>query len=321
MNTPQRRPVASDAPQERETAGKDREPATARDTGLDADPKRRKFYQRYNREAGYWDALYERGEDELTAYAHHYLLRKKVIQRMLDRLPAAAGREALDAGCGPGAYIPELLRRGYRVTAVDQAEGMLEKARSRVPPLAQERVSLEQASIDALPFGDGRFDLVLNVGVLMYLSRDGDAVKELFRVTRPGGTLILTVDNRRNLADFIDLPARLRGMVKKVFRRRRRGQASGASVPSGNAGAEPAAHCYGPGELAALLQRAGFVVDERTSVGFTPLLFNGRRILSDRMDIRLGRLLAFLRWLPLVRLGGYILVYRCHRPATASGDA
>lgn len=74
---------------------------------------------------------------------------------------AAAGTEgvALDAPCGAGRMTPVLLERAHRVTAVDLSAAMVEQARAALAaPVADGRVVLGTASVDALPFADGAFD-------------------------------------------------------------------------------------------------------------------------------------------------------------------
>lgn len=74
---------------------------------------------------------------------------------------AAAGTEgvALDAPCGAGRMTPVLLERAHRVTAVDLSAAMVEQARAALAaPVADGRVVLGTASVDALPFADAAFD-------------------------------------------------------------------------------------------------------------------------------------------------------------------
>jgi ubiquinone/menaquinone biosynthesis C-methylase UbiE len=95
------------------------------------------------------------------------------------------GQRILDAGCGPGGNGAWLAEHG-RVVGVDLAPEALEFVRDRRPTLAPVR-----ASIDALPFEDSSFDVVVEITVVTCVPDDAAAVRELARVVRPGGALLL----------------------------------------------------------------------------------------------------------------------------------
>lgn len=264
------------------------------------------YHEFYNKESSYWASVYQGEQSELSIYAVHFRQRRGVILDMIERLPRASGK-ALDAGCGPGAYLAPLLAMGYEVSAVDQSEKMVDEARNNFDPAYTDRVTLKVSSLESLPFDSRTFDLATNVAVLMYVENDSKAISELYRVLKPGGSLIITVDNRKDLADSLDFPMRLRRLWRRLTRHR------GTPGPSQAGGASANARLYSPNELKRLLIQAGFVLDEETSLGFAPFLFNGKRFLSDKMDRRLDRGLQFLRWLPGVRTMGYTYICRCHR--------
>ncbi|MCX4681544.1 class I SAM-dependent methyltransferase [Streptomyces sp. NBC_01433] len=99
---------------------------------------------------------------------------------------------ALDAGCGAGRNLPALAAAGYRVLAIDRHPGMLEAARRHTGP----RTVCVEADVTSLPLGDRRASLVVCHGVLHNLHhRDAlaTALRELYRVLLPGGTLSLNL--------------------------------------------------------------------------------------------------------------------------------
>jgi SAM-dependent methyltransferase len=106
---------------------------------------------------------------------------------MGDLLAPWLGRDQviLDAGCGPGGNGAWLSGHG-RVVGVDLAPEALEFVRDRRPTLMPVR-----ASIDALPFEESSFDVVVEITVVTCVSDDAGAVRELARVVRPGGALLL----------------------------------------------------------------------------------------------------------------------------------
>jgi SAM-dependent methyltransferase len=105
----------------------------------------------------------------------------------------------LDAGCGDGTYLRAIARSDRvpgRVVGVDISERILATARIAAAPL---EVELVRANIEALPFADASFDLVLCTQAIEHLLDPALGAQELARVLAPGGTLVLTTDNDHNL--------------------------------------------------------------------------------------------------------------------------
>ena len=96
------------------------------------------------------------------------------------------GMRALDVGCGPGALTAELAERlgPAGVAAVDPSEPFAAACRSRVPG-ADVRV----AGGEALPFEDDAFDATLSQLVVNFMADPPAGVREMARVTRPGGVV------------------------------------------------------------------------------------------------------------------------------------
>ncbi len=91
----------------------------------------------------------------------------------------------LDVATGTGLVAVELLRRGFRVTGLDQSPDMLAVAGRRFG----DRVELVQASATDLPFADESFDHLTFTYLLRYVDDPGATLAELARVVRPGGTV------------------------------------------------------------------------------------------------------------------------------------
>ena len=120
----------------------------------------------------------------------------RIWELVYSRLPCAA---FLDAGCGDGTYLRAIAQSGRipeRVVGVDISERILDTARVAAAPL---EVELVRANIEALPFPDASFDLVLCSQAIEHLLDPALGARELARVLVPGGTLVLTTDNDRNL--------------------------------------------------------------------------------------------------------------------------
>lgn len=97
----------------------------------------------------------------------------------------------LDAGCGVGAFS-ETLAKENQVHGVDFSEKSLEYARQR-------GLDTHCGDLGALPYEDGKFDLVLCIGVIQLIKEYERVLKELARVTKPGGTLLIETLNRNSM--------------------------------------------------------------------------------------------------------------------------
>lgn len=108
---------------------------------------------------------------------------------LIDHLDLRDGDSVLDCGCGMGVYMMMMSRlRKLNIVGVDGDVGRLEWAE-------REGVAARLARVDIhrLPFASGSFDKVLMSEVLEHLAEDRTALREVFRVLKPGGTLALSV--------------------------------------------------------------------------------------------------------------------------------
>ena len=96
------------------------------------------------------------------------------------------GQSALDVGCGSGALVVALavILGEDNVAGVDPSEPFVEAARAKVPG-----ARLSVAAAESLPFEDGTFDVTLSQLVVNFLSDPEGGLREIARVTRPGGVV------------------------------------------------------------------------------------------------------------------------------------
>lgn len=118
---------------------------------------------------------------------------------------------AVEIGCGEGRISRELKGCGYRVIAVDQVEALIEAARD-----AESANEYVVSAATSLPFADRSFDLVVAYNMLMDVDDVPTAVKEMRRVLRPGGCLILSIvhpfaDHGRFVSREADSPFVVKG--------------------------------------------------------------------------------------------------------------
>jgi SAM-dependent methyltransferase len=114
-------------------------------------------------------------------------------ERRLAMILAAAGERAhgrvLVDGCGVGMYLARLSKLAVQAVGLDIEH-------ERTVEAHQESQQVVCGAGERLPFPDGWFDLVLSHEVLEHVQDDQAAIREIVRVLRPGGRLVLFVPNR-----------------------------------------------------------------------------------------------------------------------------
>jgi SAM-dependent methyltransferase len=107
----------------------------------------------------------------------------------IDFAGVRSGEAVLDVGCGTGSLTYAVAERvpGTTVIGIDALATSLDFARSINPDPG--RISFELADACALPFQAGRFDRTLSALVINFIPDTGKAVREMVRVTKPGGTV------------------------------------------------------------------------------------------------------------------------------------
>ncbi|KKS07498.1 MAG: Methyltransferase type 11 [candidate division WWE3 bacterium GW2011_GWE1_41_27] len=120
---------------------------------------------------------------------------KRRVITMLDYSDIQPGDNILDMGCGEGFYSM-VLDNLYdcKITAVDFDPEILALAHKWLD--GRSNVTLEQGDITKLRFPDSSFDKIVCTEVLEHIDDDKTAIKELYRVLKPGGVIAITVPNK-----------------------------------------------------------------------------------------------------------------------------
>jgi SAM-dependent methyltransferase len=115
---------------------------------------------------------------------------RELARALIDAAGLRPGHRAVDVGCGPGALTSELvaLLGAEHVAAVDPSVPFVEACRGRLPG-----VHVEVGSAEELPFEDAAFDGALSQLVVNFMTDPPAGVREMRRVTRPGGTVAAAV--------------------------------------------------------------------------------------------------------------------------------
>lgn len=137
------------------------------------------------------------------------------VRETLARLLVQPGDRILDVGCGTGSLLSRLhsLYPQARLAGIDPVSEMLAVARRRLPAY----VELREGWADRLPYADESFDLLVSNNMFHYIAQPLAALREMRRVLRTGGTLVVT--------DWCDdyLACRLCDWYLRLFNRAHRG--------------------------------------------------------------------------------------------------
>ena len=109
--------------------------------------------------------------------------------RVAELVPVEA--RVLDCAAGTGEFSLAAATRAASVLCTDQSRPMLDRARKKAAKRGLTNISFAQRDVTALSDPDGSFDAVIAANVLHLLPEPETAVRELWRVTAPGGRLIL----------------------------------------------------------------------------------------------------------------------------------
>lgn len=107
-----------------------------------------------------------------------------------ERLNVSPGCQLLDVACGSGQLALMAARDGAKVTGVDIAANLVDRARERARAEGL-TARFEEADAEALPFEDAQFDVVVSLIGAMFAPRPDLVARELLRVCAPGGTIAM----------------------------------------------------------------------------------------------------------------------------------
>ena len=246
-------------------------------------------------------AVYDERAQEYVYRGRHARPSRK--QRgVIAHLPVFDGLRFLEVGCGDGPYLAwasrthrrphdtrppgAMLRQSgspFAVVGIDISPRILHEARQRVWHGGQPEIAyLAAADAVALPFPDAWFDVLLASQVIEHVPDDARALREMRRVLRPGGTLVISTDHRDNrVSRALAAPtlAVRRLLGRAVYR-------------------PPFLHrSYGRAEFVNKLRKAGFTVLEVCTYRFSwPSRLGRVRLLTRLLDILEERLIRYQPW-------------------------
>lgn len=269
-----------------------------------------KFWQQHACGDAQVGGLRERFRSDYDKFFTDYDLFRYQNERHLPACTDAlgvAGKQVLEIGLGEGSESELLIRRGAHWSGIDLTAESVERVRTRLTLRKLPYGQLRQGSVLDLPFADATFDLVFSHGVLHHVPDIQAAQREIHRVLRPGGELVIMVYARWSLNYLVSI-----GLIRRA--------ALLAACPLARAGIVKPAH----GTLAAHLDnvretglfrylRLDEFVHRNTDGPGNPysVVYDRRRVERDFPSFRITR--AYKRFLhapplPVHRLPGEALL-------------
>jgi ubiquinone/menaquinone biosynthesis C-methylase UbiE len=157
-------------------------------------------------------ALKQRAEEYFDAHSQDYSsehykgtrrgakwARHNALLKAIQELQIPGHAKILDLGCGPGFLSRDLCKAGYTGAGLDASRTMIDSceqdaAAEKIPPSQWQFIA---GDAEDLPFADGNFDVIVAAGLIEYMPSDAGILREICRVLKPGGWLMINVTNRR----------------------------------------------------------------------------------------------------------------------------
>lgn len=250
----------------------------------------------------YWESVY--GQQDFMGS----LLRRRMWQALswLDNSNLSKNSKILDVGCGAGVMAKEVANRGYEVFGMDYSYNMIKKANALCGVNMKFDMKFLQGDIESLPFKDSVFDMVLCLGVITYLKSEKKALREMSRVLKPDGTLILSILNKVSLAKCFDIPVLVKRRLQKTVSNIIVSLKKRTEIKKNYF----AQKSYFIPSLRNSLKNAGFAESDCVAVQYGPLTFFGRNILPDRISIDITTILEKFSNTPLIRSFGGMCLFK-----------
>lgn len=153
----------------------------------------------FDQDLRWWQDVYR---EDLPQGFFSFEMRRRlevVTDLLTAQIQSMDNPDVLECGCGPGDILELLAPLRCKLTGLDLNQRYLDLAAEKVPG-----ATLFDGNVEQLPFPDASFDVVYAVGVFQYLIDERAAAREICRVTKDGGVVLISFANYRMLHLLLD---------------------------------------------------------------------------------------------------------------------
>lgn len=145
--------------------------------------------------SGGWGELYKPGNPK----SYSFIVR---LEKSISLMDDPRGKEVCDLGCGTGVLVPFVTSNGGNYTGLDNSEGMLESIRAKFGnEIERRKVKLVYSGFyDFKP--SSSFDIITGLGFIEYFDEPEKALRHIYEMMSPGGSLILSFPNSFSLDTY-----------------------------------------------------------------------------------------------------------------------
>lgn len=135
--------------------------------------------------------------DEVRDNPYFRLIEEIELRGILENIDCIEDKRILDAGCGTGRFINRLSNKNCSIVGIDYSFQMSKQAKKKTGK------NIVNGTIDKLPFKNEIFDAIFCFKVLPHVHNFLEALKEFYRVLKPGGVLIVEIYNKFSIRRLI----------------------------------------------------------------------------------------------------------------------
>jgi ubiquinone/menaquinone biosynthesis C-methylase UbiE len=278
-------------------------PIPAAGVSVEVESHYKEINEFFNTDYKWWENVYAASFPQ-GFFSFEMTSRKKITLEILNKfVKGKASVAILECGCGPGGILSEFDSSGSFLAGVDINFNSLAKTRQDCDAMS----NLLQADIEQLPFKNNCFDMAYCVGVLSYLETDSKAIKEIARVIKPGGKIIISVPNICTFNKIFDPYYYLIGAIRLLWHTSLKPFFYGIDADKKYKSGMIRRYRYG--QLDQLYRDCGLIKKETLSVSFGPPTLWKKEIFPLRHAIRMSEALVRLsrcrKFLGLTRLANH----------------